>query len=541
MKNSPSRQCLLALITCLFFIPVAQAQLCFGVPLPANPDYHYDDSLLVQSPDGTAIAANVFTPSATAPAAGYPAIIFVNSWVLDEHEYLVQAAKLARKGYVVLSYSARGWGCSGGEVSVLSDGDMLDLTAVVDYLAARGDVDMANIGISGISYGSGISLKGLALEPRIKTAVAMSSWGNLGEALYGNETPRLFWGSFLTLSGLITANLSDEVPNNYADLLAHRNIEQVLAWANHRSPMTFINLINERRAPVYIANNFGDNLFQPNNILAFFAALTGPKRMDLNQGTHASAEGFGLIGLENETWDNTLDWFDYWLKGEATGIMQKPVVNLRTDLQYAAEGYSQWPPAQSSERTFYLGRRGLIGQGSLRDSPYKPWWPNSDSILSGIDSGASTGIPAVSALLDGHTGIPVLWPLGLTNRVNGIVFQTERQLWPMKIRGNPRLSLELTPSYSRMQLVAYLYDVDAWGMGKLITHAPVTLHSAKAGKRQTVEFELVATAYDLPAGHKLAVALDTFDLLYAVPTLVPYSVTFNYSSAYQSTLVVPVL
>lgn len=541
MKISLSRHWLLALFTCLFVIPAAQAQLCFSVPLPANADYHYDANLTVQSADGTQIAGNVFTPSAEAPAAGYPAIIFVNSWVLDEHEYLVQAAKFARRGYVVLSYSARGWGCSGGEVSVLSDGDMMDVTAIVDYLAARGDVDLANIGISGISYGSGISLKGLALEPRIKTAVAMSSWGSLGEALYGNDTPRLFWGSFLTLSGLITANLSDEVPSNYADLLAHRNIDQVLAWADHRSPMTFIDLINERQAPVYIANSFGDNLFQPNNILKFFSALTGPKRIDLNQGTHASAEGFGLIGLENETWNNTLDWFDYWLKGEATGIMQKPAVNLRTDLLYAAEGYSHWPPAESHERTFYLGHRGLIGQGSLRDSPYKPWWPNSDSILSGIDSGASTGIPAVSALLDGHTGIPVLWPLGLTNRVNGIVFQTERQLWPMKIRGNPRLSLELTPSYARMQLVAYLYDVDSWGTGKLITHAPVTLYNAKAGKRQTVEFELVTTAYDVPAGHKLAVALDTFDLLYAVPTLVPYSVTFNYSSAYQSTLVVPVL
>lgn len=519
----------------------AQANICITVPLPANSQYQYDDNLTITSSDGTAIAANVFTPAGIRPAAGYPAILFVNSWVLDEHEYLIQAAQFAQKGYVVLSYSARGWGCSGGEVSVLGDGDVRDVTALVDYLSARGDVDVDNIGISGISYGSGISLKSLALEPRIKTAVAMSTWGSLGDALYGAETPRLFWGLFLTFSGYLTANLSAEVGENFADLLAHRNIDNVLSWAEERSPINYIHLINERQAPVYLANSFGDNLFQPNNILNFFSALTGPKRIDLNQGTHASAEGFGLVGLDNETWKNTHAWFDYWLKGEPTGVMQLPAVSLHTDLQYKQEGYSQWPPLEASDKTFYLGARGAFSQGDLRENPYRPWWPISNTIFSGLDSGASTGIPALSALLDGQAKIPVSWPMGLVSRVNGIVFQTERLLWPMKIRGSAALSLQLTPSLSKLQLIGYLYDVDEWGVGKLITHGPVSQHSALVGRRNTVDFALQAAAYDVPAGHRLAIALDTFDVLYAVPTLVPYSVSFNFSAGYLSTLTIPTL
>ena len=49
--------------------------------------------------------------------------------------------------------------------------------------------------------------------------------------------------------------------------------------------------------PIYLANNFSDYLFHPESGQLGYESLTGPKRLDLNQGTHASGEGFGLIGL----------------------------------------------------------------------------------------------------------------------------------------------------------------------------------------------------------------------------------------------------
>ena len=145
---------------------LAQANICLNINLPSNPDYVFNDDLFIYSDDGTPIAANTMTPTTPAGPNGYPTIIFVNSWVIDEHEYLVQAAQFAKKGYQVLSYSARGWGCSGGLVNVTGEDDMMDVTAVLDWLQLNTDADMDNIGISGISYGSGMALMGVAHDTR---------------------------------------------------------------------------------------------------------------------------------------------------------------------------------------------------------------------------------------------------------------------------------------------------------------------------------------------------------------------------------------
>ncbi|MCO7227500.1 CocE/NonD family hydrolase [Pleionea sp. CnH1-48] len=519
----------------------ANANICFEIPLPPSEHYTFDDSIEVMSYDGTKIAANLFVPKGEVPRAGFPTIIFANSWVLDEHEYLIQAAQFAKKGYQVLSYSSRGWGCSGGEVNVVGDKDMADLSSLVDWLDAYTDADMNNIGISGISYGSGISLMGLAREPRIKTAVAMSTWGSLIDSLYQHETPRLFWGFFLVSSGLITANMDPTIAQNYSNLIFNRNIASTIQWGEERSVKNYVHLINERNAPVYLANNFGDNLFQPNNLLKFYSQLTGPKRLDLRQGTHASGEGFGLVGLDNYTWNKTHKWFDHWLKGEENGITQEAPVNMLTDLTHQTDSFSDWPIPQATTKTYYMESRSWFSHGGLSQSKYKPWWTKTDTIYSGLDTFATTGIPVLSALLDAHLKIPVKTKLSLISPVNGIVFKSSEVSSKMKLRGIPKIKVHVKPSSSKMQLNAYLYDVAPNGTGTLITHGPVTLHNANAGSTQTVEWELVATAYDIPAGHRVAVAIDTFDILYGVPTILPYKVAFKFNRNAQSELQLPIV
>lgn len=521
--------------------PQAIANICFELPSLPTGNYEFDDAIRVSSHDGTEIAANLFTPTSEPPKSGFPAIIFVNSWVLDEHQYLLQARQFAEKGYLVLSYSARGWGCSGGMVNVTGDKDMQDLTAIIDWLEADTQVDPANIGISGISYGSGISLMGLAKEPRIKTAVAMSTWASLTESLYQHQTPRLFWGFFLVSSGFLTATMDPIIGENYSNLIFHNNIPETLEWAEQRSVKNLVHLINERNAPVYLANNFGDNLFQPNNLMAFFQQLTVPKKLDLNQGTHASAEGFGLVGLNNYTWNNTHRWFDYWLKNKETGILEQPSVSMDVAGSAPREGFSDWPIPDEFNKTYFLKARGLFSNGKLNNSPYEPWWPKTNRIYSGLDTFATTGIPVLSEILDAHLNIPVKTPVNLISRVNGIVFKSATLEQSLKIRGIPKIELFVKPSLSQMQLNAYLYDVDRNGIGTLITHGPITKYNADAGSRIKLQWEMVATAYDIPRGHKLAVAFDTFDALYAIPTLLPYSIAFEFRDGLNSRLELPLI
>ena len=166
--------------------------------------FSYDEFISFNSADGTTIEGNLFLPSTNDPNAKFPAIVFINSWSLEEHEYIVQAAKFAKKGYIVLSYSTRGFGKSGGQINVAGPKDMQDLSAALDFLEANTAVDVNNIGAAGISYGAGISLLGLATESRIKTAVPMSGWANLVDSLYGGQSPRLVWGGGVAGSGRLS-------------------------------------------------------------------------------------------------------------------------------------------------------------------------------------------------------------------------------------------------------------------------------------------------------------------------------------------------
>ncbi|GAA3926385.1 CocE/NonD family hydrolase [Litoribacillus peritrichatus] len=508
---------------------------------PPSDAYIVNDDVVVTSFDGTEITANVLVP--TSGEASYPAIIFINSWAMDEYEYIPQAARFAEQGYVVLSYATRGFGESTGKIGTAGPNDMVDFSRMIDWLLEHTPTDINRIGASGISYGSGISLLGAAHDNRVSAVVAMSTWGDLEASLYGQETPRLIWGGLLTLLGQLTGNPEEDIAENYGNLIKHQNIEETLEWAGVRSPRTYIDALNARNVPIYIANNFGDNLFQPNQALNFYEQLTTPKRLDLSQGMHASAELWGLINANKDhyLWTKTEMWFDRWLKGEANGIEFESAFNVEPKNQKDHyENLGQWPSPLISDQRLYLHSRGLLSNGKLKTSQYRPWWTQTDTILSGLDTLATTGIPMISNLVGAEITAPVITSIPLISRVNGIVFETNRLDDTMQLRGIPKLRLNIEPSKSKYQMVAYLYDVDAVGIGRLITHGPITDYQANEDQTQTVDLELVATAYDVPAGHKVALVIDTFDLLYAPPTLSIYSLKFRFNKNNQSWLDLPI-
>ena len=254
--------------------------ICLAIPAQAQahgPGYTFNDDIVVTSADGTTIAANVFIPTSDNPNETFPAIIFPNSWALEEHEYILQAINFAEQGYIVFSYSARGWGESGGLINVAGPKDMEDLTANIDWLIANTPVDEANIGMAGISYGAGISLLGAAHDDRVKTVVAMSGWGDVLKALYGAETPRLVWGGLLVGSGYLLGDMDPVTAEHFNNLINHTNVEQTLAWASLRSPITYIDRYNQRQVPIFLAQNFQDELFQPNGSMDFYSQLNYEK------------------------------------------------------------------------------------------------------------------------------------------------------------------------------------------------------------------------------------------------------------------------
>lgn len=526
------------------FVPIlsfAAGLLNQGV-FPSSSLYTTDDSLSITAEDGINIEANIFVPTNLSGPA--PAVVFISSWALNEYEYLQQAAQLAEKGYIVLSYSARGFGQSGGVIDTAGPKDISDLSRVIDYLIANYPVDPHAIGAAGISYGSGIGLIGAANDSRIRAVSAMSSWGSLTQSLYGNQTPRLVWGELLTLSSELLGR-PDPIIGQHWQNLKNQNLSalpEVLEWAAARSPINYVDGLNQNGTAVYFGKAYGDNLFQPNSLLDMFSQLNVPKHIDLLPGTHATADLLPpLLGFGDMTiWENTFKWFDLHLKGQNNDLANAKPLNMKIKLQNRYESFDDYPISEASETRYYLHPRNALDTGDLESYPFQSWWAVDNTINGWTGSLFSTQIPLLSEILE-QFEVPVLTNIPLADDVTSIHFDSNVLNETMKIRGTPKVALEIQPKASKVQLVAYLYDTDLLGTGKLITHGVVTLPNAVSNQKIKVDFDLVTTAYDVPAGHRVVLAIDTKDPEYKSPTSNSFNVDFEFSSNKQSTLVIPTL
>ena len=513
------------------------ANICVELPAIETSDYSFDDDIEIKVDDGIEIHANIFIPKLKKEK--FPAIIFVNSWMLEEHEYFTQAKLLAKAGYIVFSYSTRGWGCSTGKVDVIGPRDIRDLSQVMDHLISTYPVDSKNIGMSGISYGGGMSLMAAALEPRIKTVAAMSAWGSLTDAVYEKNTARQFWASTLIATGAALGEIDTKLLGLFKSLFTHEQTEPAIEWADLRSPINYIDKVNKANKPIYIANNFGDNLFQANNIIRYFEKLKTPKILDLNQGTHASAELVGIPSSKSFVFKRMREWFDFWLKDIRSDSLRLNEVSMQIDLEKRREYHGANTILNQKKLKFYLHPRSSFSHGKMKYEVYEG--DNTDVIFSGRDTRAKSGVPILSAIIDGHFQVPVYSSMPWIQRANGVYYRSVKFKSGAKIRGIPKLSLTTNSAGKHYHLMAYLYDRTPFGLTKLITHGAATsVHHD--GELERFEIDLVATAYDLPPGHSLVLALDTQDLLYAKPLgVIPYRTTIHFSDKLTNEFLVPIL
>ncbi len=119
------------------------------------------------------------------------------------------------------------------------------------------------------------------------------------------------------------------------------------------------------------------------------------------------------------------------------------------------------------------------------------------------------------------------------------VWQSERYGTAQRVRGTAMLHTTLTPTKESGTFIAYLYDVGPLGVGKLVTHAPYTWHDRTPGERFGVDLPLYSTAYDVPAGHRLALVVDTVDPLYTEHNPSGAQLTFSSPADDPSYLSVP--
>ncbi|GAA3124458.1 hypothetical protein GCM10010466_14220 [Planomonospora alba] len=87
--------------------------------------------------------------------------------------------------------------------------------------------------------------------------------------------------------------------------------------------------------------------------------------------------------------------------------------------------------------------------------------------------------------------------------------------------------MTVTPTASEGTLFAHLYDVDRLGVAKLITHTPYGFADRQAGRPFAADVTFQSTAYGVPAGHRLALAVDTVDAVHKENDPASAKVTFS--------------
>ncbi|MFC4060652.1 CocE/NonD family hydrolase [Planomonospora corallina] len=504
-----------------------------AVAVSAGPALRLAD---IEVAPGVVLKANVYTPAGADAENPAPLVILPTSWGLPQIEYLVQARKLAEKGFVALSYTPRGFYGSGDRIGVAGADDVADISKVIDWALAETPSDGGRIGTAGVSYGAGLGLLGAAFDARIKAVVALSGWGDLAESLYGGGTQHLMAAGLLDVAARLTGRPSPELTGMLDEFYKGDDIPKVMDWAALRSPATYVDRINANGTAVMISNAWGDSIFPPNQVGEFFDRLTGPKLLEMRPGDHATTEGLGLVGLPNDAWDDTHAWLERHLRGAGNGIDAKGPVLVQPKLQDGYESYPSWSALTGSELTLGLGDENLLRTGRLSGDAGTGW---RTTISADIDSGASAGIIMISPTLEQLAELPPTVALAGVKRAHAGVWKTGRLTEKRELRGTAKLRVTVTPTAAEGTLFAYLYDVNVLGVAKLITHTPYGFEGKQAGKPFAADVTFQGTAYDVPAGHRLALVVDTVDAMYKENNPAFAKVTFSSPAGDPARLTLP--
>ena len=288
---------------------------------------------------------------------------------------------------------------------------------------------------------------------------------------------------------------------------AYRNgrFSEVVPISESRSAANKIAAINANHTAVMIGNAWNDGIFAPGQVTDLFAKLTGPKRLMLSPGDHATAELFGAAGLPNEIWDSVGRWFDKHVRGVDNGIDRENPVNLKPNNGGGWRTFPSWAAASAAQDTLYLTGPSW-GTGSLSAAAATGW---SNRIVAGWPTVADSGTILLSGALQGFLNIPTGVSTPLVDRNVAGVWSGPEYSRATTVSGAPKLHVTVTPSAPTTTLFAYLYDVGSFGLGALVTHKPIALRGATPGVAKTLDFELEPVLWNVAAGDRKSTRLNS--------------------------------
>ncbi|MEU2787646.1 alpha/beta fold hydrolase [Streptomyces sp. NPDC007100] len=200
-----------------------------GPPPVHREDRVFDMPENSAGPDGSGTAGrdkvrvdtSFFTAGGTGPR---PAVLLGHGFGGSKDAMREQAERLARDGYAVLTWSARGFGESTGKIG-LNDPqrEVADVRRLIDWLAKRPEVRLdgagdPRVGVAGGSYGGAVALLAAGYDKRVDAIAPQITYWNLADALFPNGVFKKLWaGMFFSTGSAGAAGADSRVGGNDGD------------------------------------------------------------------------------------------------------------------------------------------------------------------------------------------------------------------------------------------------------------------------------------------------------------------------------------
>jgi ABC-2 type transport system ATP-binding protein len=522
--------------------------------------------------DAVELDTTLFVPGTATAQDPAPAVVLAHGFGGSKESVADDARDLADRGFVVLTYSARGFGRSTGQIG-LDDPrfEVADLSTLIDRLAKRKDVLQdgpgdPRVGVAGASYGGALSLLGAAYDDRVDAIAPQITWNSLTAALFPSQTgtvdgaetvaatpqtqdagvyKRLWAGIFFGegSAGLLGALAGDgatpaqldpagvdpaqarqallcgrfraDICAAYQQAAASGTLTpEIAAVLDRSSPAGVLDRIT---APTLLVQGTQDSLFglgQADANARGIAANGTPVKVVWYAGGHDSSASDRVTA---QLRDEVAAWFDWYLRPKSdpdrgtdpgTGFEYPSPTGLGGTGGGFVQGGSQTVVAPA-----YPGLRG--GDAAQRETV--PVGGPTQPVVTpaGGTPAAITTLPGLGALGTALGGQSVEIPGQFA------AFSSKPLGSPVEVVGAPTVDLAVTSPTGRATLFAKLYDVGQDGSMTLPSGlvAPLALSdlSADPTAPTTVRVTMPGIDHRFEAGHTMRVVVSTTDQAFALP------------------------
>ena len=531
------------------------AALALSPVEPSAPDYEIALSeAWIPMPDGVRLAADVFLPSGGASGETFPVLLEYLPYRKNEgrrRNYSLYSY-FVRRGYVVARVDIRGTGSSEGTLIdyEYTEREQEDGEVVIDWLSKQ-SWSNGNVGMFGISWGGFNSIHmGMRNPPALKAIIAVDATDDL----YQDDVH--FMDGILHVDSWEMSqdldNARPAAPDYKIDEANFRHRFDTRPWMMSYKRQQRDGAFWDRtalkarydslRVPSFHIGGWYDGY--RDSIPRILENVKAPVKAMIGPWSHAFPhDPYPEPGME---WRHeAVRWFDQWLKGRDTGILDEPrfavfVRNWHPPGPYLerVEGEWRWeegwPISRISDRALYPQPSHALSENA----------PSADSHL--LRYVPSNGVEA---------GGPVMWWGDVAHDQRptdafSLVYDTEPLEDDLEILGLPKALLSVSADATRANWFVRLSDVapdgtvtQVAGAGFNGTHRESSREpkDLEPGVRFPLEIEMHFTSWVFPKGHRIRFAVSNAQWPMMWPTPYPMTTTLYLGADGGSRVLLPVV